>query len=140
MKKFVLILAIGLGLSGPLAAEATRSMELSWMIVSDLEQAIEFYTKVVGLKADEVYPEMGWAELVGTGGARLGLVQAQTGMQPGVNAVITITVDDIVATSEEFAKKGAKRLGDIEEVPNMCKLQLFVDSDGNQFQLHQPLA
>lgn len=38
-----------------------------------------------------------------------------------------------------MAKKGAKFVGDVMEVPGACKLQTFQDADGNTFQLVENL-
>jgi predicted enzyme related to lactoylglutathione lyase len=114
-----------------------RSINMTWVVVDDLDRAIKFYTDVVGLNLQEHVPEFGWAELQGNGGCRLGLATGPH--SPGGNAVIAISVDDIDAASKEMQGKGAKLIGDMIEIPGHVKLQDMVDPDGNQLQLAQKL-
>lgn len=118
------------------------SIDLIWIVVKDLKQAVKFYTETAGLKLMELHENFGWAELQGhQGGARLGIAEANNseGMKAGQNAYVTLTVEDIEQAKESLAKKGAKLLGAIEEVPGHVKLQKGVDADGNHFQLVQKL-
>lgn len=118
-----------------------KGIFLTWIVVSDLEDAIKFYTESVGFTLRTTHKEMGWAELSGPGGCLLGLSQAnpQFDLKAGTNAVPTITVDDIMTARNEFAKKGVKLIGDVMDVPGEVRLQTFVDKDGNTFQLVQLL-
>lgn len=120
-----------------------EKMELAWIVVGDIEKAIQFYTETVGLQLKEFCKEFGWAELTGhQGGCRLGIAQANPSesVLPGENAVITMTVKDINEAKEQFAKKGVTFIGDTLEIPNHVKLQLFIDQDGNKLQLVEVLA
>lgn len=123
----------------------TESIGLVWISVSDVQKAIKFYTETVGLKLMEVHEEFGWAELEGhRGGARLGIAQmqpkAEDTIQPGQNAVMTFTVANLETANADMRKKGAKLIGEIQEVPGHVKLQMAVDSDGNHFQLVECLV
>lgn len=116
-------------------------MNLSWVVVKDIEKAIEFYTKVMGLKLAEFSKEHNWAEFEGhDGGPRLGACQPYMGEKPGQNAVVTLDVDDIVAAKKELQAKGVECLGDIVEVPGHVKMQTIQDKDGNTFQIVQMLS
>lgn len=117
-------------------------MNLAWIVVKDLEAAITFYTDVVGLTLREKSLEHHWAELSGPDGFTLGLAQESSHMElrAGSNAVVTITVEDIVVAKNFYLKKGAKMLGDIIEVPGHVKMQTFIDKDGNTLQLVQLLS
>lgn len=117
-------------------------MDLSWIAVSDLKKAVNFFRDVLGLQVREQDDGYGWAELVGTeGGAALGLAQSTdfTPLQQGHNAIVTFTVDDIKATKAQLQKKGVHFIGELMEVPGEVILQLFSDPDGNKFQLVQLL-
>jgi predicted enzyme related to lactoylglutathione lyase len=123
-------------------ATTVKKISLSWIVVSDLAKAKKYFTEVVGLKVSCSSEEFGWVELIGQdGGAILGLAQAneKNSMPAGQNAIVCFTVDDIEKAKAEMAKKGAKFLGDILEVPGIVKLQSFLDADGNNFQLAQNL-
>ncbi len=116
-------------------------MELSWVVVANLDQAVEFYTNVVGLELLEKHDLFGWAELKGKdGGARLGLAEMQDeNFKPGSNAVVTLTVDDIEAAKKDLESKGATLVGETQEIPTICQLQMFSDKDGNMMQLYSPV-
>ena len=44
------------------------SMDLAWIVVKDLKQAIQYYTETVGLKLMVYDEKFGWAELQGHNG------------------------------------------------------------------------
>ena len=119
-----------------------KSIGLAWIVVKDLKKAIKFYTETVGLKLMEEHESYGWAELQGhEEGARLGIAQlnSEEAIQPGSNAVVTFTVENIEEAMSDLKKNGAKFLGAIQEVPGHVKMQSVVDSDGNHFQIVQKL-
>ncbi len=120
-----------------------KDFKLAWIVVADLKKAIHYYTHVVGLKLLENNEKYGWAELGGEeGGARLGIAQQNDycPIAAGLNAIVTLTVGDLAKAKSELAKKGAKSLGDVQEVPGHVKMQLFEDADGNKFQLVEELS
>ena len=117
-----------------------KSIDLAWIVVNDLPKSVKFYTEKVGLKLMEFHEGFGWAELQGQdGGIKLGLAQMQPtgndGINPGQNAVVTLTVDNIEDAIIDLKEKGAKLMGEIQEVPGHVKLQMVQDEDGNHFQL-----
>lgn len=116
-------------------------IQLVWITVADIKQAIKFYTEVIGFKLLEFHEQYGWAELSGANGAWLGLAQAQSDSEfkPGMNAIPTISVEDIDAAIKELEKNKVQLQGPIQEVPGEVKLQTFTDHDGNAFQLCQLL-
>ena len=120
-----------------------QDIALAWIVVADLKKAVKYYTQVVGLKLLEHNDEFGWAELAGeNGGTRLGIAQqgGHCPMTAGNNAIVTLTVTDLVKAKNELTKKGAKLVGDMQEVPGHVKLQLFEDTDGNKLQLVEDLS
>ena len=121
---------------------AVKKIELISLSVTDLAQAKKFFTQTVGLNLVKDCPEFGWLELCGTdGGTTLGIGKKneQCGNMDQKNAVISLTVDDIVATKADFEAKGVKFNGDIMEVPGHVKLAFFADSEGNEFFLAENL-
>ncbi|MCE5317900.1 MAG: VOC family protein [Parachlamydia sp.] len=121
---------------------AVKSSDLSWIVVSDLDKAVRFFTEVVGLKLMTREDSYGWAELsCPDGGTQLGIALAgkENNVKPGQNAIMTFTVGDLVKAKNEMAKKGTKMVGDVLEVPGHVKLQFFNDHDGNLFQLVEQL-
>jgi len=119
----------------------TQGIHLAWIVVKDIQKAIKFYTEVVGLALREFNTEFGWAELSGPDGAALGIAQhsSHSEIQPGQNAVMTITVKDLDVALKDWKKRGVKLVGEIMEIPGQVKLQTFVDQDGNTLQLCQKL-
>ena len=118
-----------------------QGMHLAWVVVKKLDDAIKFYTDVVGLQLKKVSKENGWAELSGPTGAILGITEQNNwdGKKPGANAVVTITVTNLQKARDALMKKGAALAGEIMEVPGHVKLQTFHDRDGNTLQLVQTL-
>jgi predicted enzyme related to lactoylglutathione lyase len=122
-----------------------QSIELVWITVRDLKKAVKFYTEIAGLKLLEMHEEWGWAELSGyAGGARLGIGQMRLNnddlIQPGQNAVMTFTVEDIEVAIQNLSKRGADLVGEKEEVPGKVKLQMIRDPEGNYFQIVEVLS
>ncbi len=119
------------------------SSDLSWIVVSDLNKAKDFFTEVVGLKVLNVSEGFGWAELGGeNGGAVVGLAEESPmmeGIVAGGNAVITLTVNDADKMAEDLEKKGVELVGEMMEVPGHVKLQMFKDQDGNLLQIVEKL-
>jgi predicted enzyme related to lactoylglutathione lyase len=117
-----------------------KSMDLSWIVVSDLKKAIKYYESI-GLRKINESPEHGWAEMMGEeGGSTLGLAQQSTHspIKAGENAVTTLTIDDLAAYKKKLGSS-VKFIGEAMEVPGHVKLQLCEDPDGNKFQLVQVL-
>lgn len=115
---------------------------LSWIVVKNIKEAIEFYTKTVGLELKEFHEQFGWAELSGPDGSWLGLAQecSENGeIKPGSNAVVTISVGDIKAACNELKHQKVKLVGETMEIPGHVKLQTFLDNDGNTLQLVERL-
>ncbi len=122
---------------------AIKSIGLAWISTADIKKAKAFFTDKLGLQVTTDSAEYGWLELEGKdGGMTLG-VGASTPENPvkaGHNAVVTFTVDDIVATKKDMESKGVAFMGGIEEIPGHVKLATFADEDGNVFQLAQVLS
>jgi len=119
-----------------------KSVDLVWIVVSDIKKAKKFFVETLGLREHSSSEEYGWTELCGQdGGTMIGIAQESdfNEIQAGQNAVITITVDNIDETVALFKKKNIKLLGEILEVPGHAKMQLFADEDGNKFQIVQVL-
>lgn len=114
---------------------------LSWIVVKDIEQAIQFYTDVVGFTLMVRSSEHGWAELSGPQGCRLGIAQEndKMGTKAGVNAIVTITVKSLDVARAFFEQKGARLVGEVMEVPGHVRMQTFLDADGNMMQLVEKL-
>lgn len=112
--------------------------ELTWVAVSDLERARHFFTKVLKLKETTYSKEYAWAEYEGKeGGGRIGIAHKSTSspIQPGQNGVITLTVPNIEKAIKELSAANVKLVGELVHVPNVLKMQIFLDEDKNHYQL-----
>lgn len=118
-----------------------KGFYLAWIVVKDLDKAIDFYTNTVGLQLKELHQEFRWAELSGPEGAILGIGEenGQSEIPAGGNAVVTITVENMEQALEHFKSNGATLVGDVLEIPGHVKMQTFTDRDGNTLQLVQKL-
>lgn len=118
-----------------------KKIGLSAITVSDIKKSTKFFTDVIGLKISNNSPEFGWCELVGqNGGNVLGIGQSDENMEAGVNAIVSLVVDDISKSKAELESKEVEFLTDVIEVPGEVKLALFLDFDGNAFYLVEELA
>lgn len=122
---------------------AIKSMDLVWISVSDIKNAQKFFTETLGLKELNFAPEYGWLEVQGkNGGISLGIGQASpdhADSKPGINGIMTLTVDNIEETMKDLKAKGVTFVDEIVEVPGHVKMVSFVDADGNLFQLCEQL-
>lgn len=116
-------------------------MNLSWITVSDIQKSKKFFHDILGLKINQDTPEHGWLEVApvnSTATCQLGIGQANPEYpeeKPGTNAVITFTVDNIIAEKKRLEDLGVTFLGDIIEIPGHVKMATFLDPDKNKFQL-----
>lgn len=116
-------------------------INLSWIVVKDIQAAVKFYTEVAGFALQELSEEYKWAELKGPEGSRLGIAEesSDNDIKAGSNAITAITVEDIKEAIAFFKEKGVTLVGDMMEVPGHVKIQTFTDLDGNTMQIVQKL-
>lgn len=121
---------------------AVQSVDLVWIVVKDVKQAIHYYSAVLGLKLHQFHEEHQWAELQGESGCRLGIAACcdYNPIKAGGNAVITMNVKNLDETKKELLSKGVDMLGEVQEVPGHVKMQTCKDADGNIFQLVETLS
>lgn len=119
----------------------TQGIYLSWIVVKNIEASITFYTETVGLELREYNRNFGWAELAGPEGGLLGLAQENPmdHAKAGTNAVVTVSVEDLLLAINQFKEKGVHLVGDVIEIEGHVKMQTFMDCDGNTLQLVQTL-
>lgn len=119
-----------------------KSMDLAWIVVSDIKQAEHFYTTVLGLTVSSRSDEHGWLEFKAQNGEFiLGVCQfsQEHAEKAGQNAVLTMTVENIVKAKTELETQQVQFHGEIIEVPGHVKMATFTDKDGNKFQLVEQL-
>lgn len=121
-----------------------KRSDMAWITVSDSSKEKKLFVDILGMKIQADAPEYGWMELVAKdGGSALGIGQYNPEyskeVKPGQNAIVTFSVDDILAAKRVLEKNGVTLLGDIVEVPGHVKMLFFADGDGNKFQICQLL-
>ena len=121
-----------------------KNMGLAWVAVADVKRAKKFFVEDLGLTLVTDNEEHGWLELAPEDGMfMLGVGKAcdETGKEvsAGSNAIVTMTVDDIVEAKALLEKKLVKIIGDIIEIPGHVKMLMFTDYDSNKFQLVEML-
>lgn len=124
---------------------AIKGMNLNWITVTDIKKSKKFFHEILGLPIKQDTPEHNWLEVAPEKNTecRLGIGQANPEYpdeKPGTNAVITFTVDNLIAEKKRLESLGVKFLGDIIEIPHHVKMVTFVDYDGNRFQLVELLS
>jgi len=117
-------------------------IQMVWVTVNDMNQAKEFFGKTLGMTLTQDSPEHSWAEFcIPEQKTYLGVSGPSDNcpIKPGDNAVICITVENVVATKEELEAKGV-RCWDIVEVPEHVKMFLIQDESNNYYHIVQMLS
>ena len=107
--------------------------------VSDLDKAIEWYTKVLGLEFDYKLDDIGWCEMkTTTPGLTIGLSQVEK-VKVG-NTTPTFGIKNIEQARAHLESHNVRFAGPNQTIPDMVKLATFYDPDGHPFMLSQSLA
>lgn len=109
------------------------------VMISNMDKAIEFYTRTLGLKLENRFGDE-WAEVDAGPGLRIGLHPGREGPKPGtagsisVGFTVTGSIEDVVAT---LKSKGVTFEGPIRDNSKEegIKLAFFADPDGNALYL-----
>ncbi|NGX50867.1 MAG: hypothetical protein K1060chlam2_00718 [Chlamydiae bacterium] len=119
-----------------------KGISMSCLTVSSIEETKRLFVDLLGLEVKEYDEKFNWLELKGEEGSRLGfgMPMGDDGMKVGSNAIVSITVDNVVEAKAHLESNGVKFLGEIIEVPDEVKLALFADKDGNQYFLTEKLS
>lgn len=102
--------------------------------VSDVDEALRFYTGVLGLEQRSDRPDFGFGGAwLDAGGQQVHLIEAAP--PPGVGQHFALLVEDLAATVSELRDRGIE-VGDPKPVGT--SLQTFVfDPSGNTVELHE---
>ncbi len=108
-----------------------------WLPVSDMHKALEFYGETLGLDIEQ--QEDDWS-LVTAGSVSIGLNgrnEENSGGEGG--AVIAFRPsEDIEEAVQALSAEGVEIAGGVTEHP-WGKVATFLDPDGNELQLYEPL-
>ncbi len=116
-----------------------KGMTMSCLTVSDIKKTKHLLVDILGLECTEHAEEYNWMEFKGEDGGYIGAGQpCGEGMKAGVNASLSISVDNIEEAKAHLESHGVT-VGEINEIPGHVKLAPFKDEDGNEFFLAQKL-
>ncbi len=106
--------------------------------VTDLDEAREFYSNVLGLgKPSYDMPEMGWIEWGAEGEAHLSVTPLAEGMSIGHSTTVVFTVEDCHAAVKALRERGVE-CGDAIGIPGAVTYATFRDPFGNALQIAGP--
>ena len=112
---------------------------LATLFVSDLAQAVDFYTRILGLELT-LHVEGTWAQVDAGPGLIIGLHPAGDKHDTGVNGStqiglnVTESIDKVVT---ELTSRGVKFDGPIVNDDDAILLAMFRDPDGNSLYLYE---
>jgi predicted enzyme related to lactoylglutathione lyase len=107
---------------------------------NDLDAAVEFYGKTLGLTRSVYVPERNFAEFE-TGTVTLSVIVSEKfglGYHPNHNA-LALHVEDVEAARATLSERGAEFVGDTLDT-GVCHMAFFSDPDGNALMLHHRYA
>ena len=113
-------------------------MKLSYinLFVSNLGQAVRFYTETLGFELLFEDADFGYASFQ-TGPVRLAVAATEDEALVGRHTGIGFAVDDLVAAHKALADKGVEFSMLPEKQPWGGFMAMFQDPDGNSFYLDQ---
>ena len=116
-------------------------IHMVWVTVADFNQAKDFFGKTLGMTLAADSPEHSWAEFTTPEGTAIGVSgnAEHSPVKPGDNAVICITVEDVVTSKQELEAQGV-HCWDIHEVPGHVKMFFIQDASGNYYHVVQQLG
>jgi predicted enzyme related to lactoylglutathione lyase len=107
----------------------------------DLEGAVAFYGRVLGLRRSMYKPERNFAEFE-TGTVTLSVVDPERmgigDFKPNANH-LALQVEDVPAARTRLQERGVEFMGDIFDT-GVCHMAFFADPDGNALMLHHRYA
>jgi predicted enzyme related to lactoylglutathione lyase len=114
-------------------AEISYNGELNCGIpVSDLDRAVEWYSRVLGFSLRQRIDQLGFAILeTGVPGVVVGLDTAEAARTGTRGVALTWGVTDIDAAREALAAAGVET-EPVREIPGVVRLLDFTDPDGNR--------
>ncbi len=123
---------------GDAAAIRYRPELLVQIGVSDIDQAVAFYTTVLGFTLTERRDDLQFAHIASNvPGLEIGLSQTPASKGSG-SVVLNIGVEDVGAARRTLESRGVMFRGDTVVIPGKVALAAFVDPDGNALRLAGP--
>ena len=114
-----------------------EAVDFVYYTVTDIEDAVSFYRDTLGLTAEMVDEDMGWAEFA-VPPTTLALGEDSEGMptDPGSGgAAVALAVEDVEAAVDELREAGST-VGMEPFDSGVCDMAMVEDPDGNAIMLH----
>ncbi len=122
-------------MSDPIAFDGGLTLAIP---VSNLDNAIAWYSEVLGCELLYRVDDISWCEMTSPiARVSIGLSAVET-PNPG-GPTPTIGVEDIEAARKSLQAQDIKLDGDIMTIDGLVRLQTFYDPDGNALMLYQEL-
>lgn len=102
--------------------------------VSNLEQAVDFYGRVLGLPKKYQFSNYAGFDC---GGVEIGLVPGDVAAHPAGAPVVDLLVQDMDTSCRLLSGKGVRFLKEPHDTAWGGRIALFADPDGNMLQLVQ---
>ncbi len=116
-----------------------RAVDHVWFWVADMDRAVDFYTRTLGLELRMRHGD-DWAELDG-GDVRIGLHGGiAAGASPVPGGTVVFEVDELDVTKAGLEQRGLSFDEHLGEVAGYARYASFTDPDGNALQLIEYLG
>lgn len=114
-----------------------KKVAFTMIPVKDLARAREFYEKKLGLVPGKDYGNADWMEYDLPSGGCVALWRNDfIAPSDQAGSSVVMEVDDIEAETARLKAAGVDTRMELIESP-VCRMSVFVDSEGNAFSLHQ---
>lgn len=115
-----------------------KAVDFVYYTVSDISESVSFYRDTLGLDAESVDEDLGWAEFaVPPTTIALGQSNPQIPVTPGEGGVgVSLAVDDVEAAVDELREEGMTVMMDPVDT-SVCDMAMVGDPDENPIMLHR---
>ena len=120
--------------------EIVKGVDFAPIPTQDLDQAVQFYGQVLGMRRSVYNPERNYAEFEPGNVTFSVYMPEKMGMEFHANTNhYALHVDDVAAARAELESRGLEFLGDTFDT-GVCHMAFFKDPDGNPMMLHHRYA
>ena len=123
-----------------MAEPIVTGVDFASVPTQNIEQAVNFYGEVLGLRRSVHRPESGFAEFEPGDVTFSVFMPEKMGMEFNANTnPYALQVADVAAARAEHESRGVQFQGDILDT-GVCHMAFFADPDGNPLMLHHRYA
>ena len=123
-----------------MAEQIVTGVDFASVPTQNLEQAVDFYGEVLGLRRSVYMPDRHFAEFEPGNVTFSVFMPEEMGMEFKANTQpYALHVGDVAAARAELESRGVQFQGDILDT-GVCHMAFFADPDGNPLMLHHRYA